>query len=903
MDSRRNYIYVIVILMLGWGLWLQRMGVNDHDDAVSNELVFAQEPVTAIVAHNPWPDQSPVYFLVLHAARTFGESPFAVQLLNALLLTMTLVATYAVGQAFSGSASAAGAAVLLGAISPTSLWLVRNGRMYSIQVLVSVVAAVFVLRYLERRRPRDLVAFSLVSVLHIYTHFVGFLITAVLFLPLLTDGWPDTRQPARDDAGPPDEWRRRLLPQAVAIVGILILVLPQVVRLAGLVGANIPVRPGLSLPGLSRAFVERVTWFWFMNADWGPLRGGGRVITNVYAGSIAILAAAGLASAPRRIGVAAGLWILLPVLLLGLAAGRMDVRDRYLVWVVPLLWMAVANGAVGPLPFPRLAGTSREIAQGIRSALFLAVVTASLFLVWNKLPERYPQWTKLMLALKQVYRPPMVVYMPPGPPTATPRLLGSHLNLPAGLTRIIALNEATRPQFLAEVERGQEFIFLVHWTYDNAEFSWRTRYLVAHQYKKAVIPVWGARAEIFTHAELEGFSLDQHIEPHPTPDKIVGWTRQRFEEKLRPPSRAPRLAEALVARVDGDGAIREGRLFISQRGESGSWRLGPVDWDAVEEVHAASGGRERDMIAAHPVNNSVLVVAFPALQMKKSLSLEYGIADSGLRFPSGADVALAVYVNGTKRADAVCPNTPGWKNLTLDTAALQGARADVALLVTTANDQGRHFAFRLATSARAATAPPPRLDRPISSPVILTGGRTLSDSVYGLNVYRLAGATRIDARNEPHSYSASDMHEEEGPNGEGAVRQRWALGPPPWDEVGLTRQRSSDEARDGLWAHPRDSTTLVIEVPQVVTGSLLHGYFGVTDFSVTQAIRNRVAAPVQLKVFLDGQSAFAGEAPRTRGWHVFAVPTGGGTRARSLRIEIACAKDSWAHFVFDLWSD
>src|SRR4029077_10517770 len=139
-----------------------------------------REPVTTIVLHNPWPDQSPLYFLVLHATRRLGESPRAIQFLNALLLTMTLAATYGLGRAFSGSVVVAQSAIFLGAISPASLWLVRNGRMYSIQVLLSVLSLLCLLAYLDRRQRRDLAALAIFSVLNIYTHFIGFLITAVL---------------------------------------------------------------------------------------------------------------------------------------------------------------------------------------------------------------------------------------------------------------------------------------------------------------------------------------------------------------------------------------------------------------------------------------------------------------------------------------------------------------------------------------------------------------------------------------------------------------------------------------------------------------------------------------------------------------------------------------------------
>lgn len=898
----RDYVLVIVILALGWGFWLHRIGVNDHDDAVSNELIFAREPVTTILSSNPWPNQSPIYFLVLHTAMNLGDSPFAIELFNALLLTVTLAATYVLGRAFSASRLVAEAALFLGVISPASLWLVRNGRMYSIQVLLSVLALLCLMRYYERRRIRDLVALAFLCVLNVYNHFIGFVITAVLLLPLVVEAWFESQKRSRGPDGTSKVWIPLLAP-GLAALGILFLVLPQVFRLMSLVSAGAPLRPGWSLPGLSRTFLDRVIWFWFANSDWGDLRGGGRTLTVLFLGSIGILITAGVVAAGRRTAAVVVVWIVLPLLGLGLAAGTMDVRDRYFVWALPLLWVAIANGAFGPLQSRRFAGTAGDIARGVLSALFLAIVTASLWLLWNKLPDRYPQWTKLMLGLQQIYRPSMVVYMPSGPPMGTPLFLSSHLGLPIGLRDIRALNGATRARFEQEVQQAKDFVFLVHWTYANEEMASRARYLEEHGYRKAVLPVWGAHAEIFTRGEIDDFSRVHRIQPDPSLEAVVAWARQRLVEKRQPPIDAPVLAKALVARVHTDGTIREGRIFISQRGENGSWRLGPLEWDAVEEIRTSSGGIYRDVILAHPARDSVLVVAFPAMTLKESLSLLYGIADSGLRFRPGADVDLAVYVDGVKRAHVVSQNAPGWKALTVDTDGLQRRAADVVLLITTVDDRSRHFAFRLEASSRPPGAVSVEADDAAPAPAILTSGRTLKDSLERLKVRRIAGGRWLDARRDPRTYSASEMHETEGPAGEGTLRRQWVLGPMLWDAVGVTRQRSRGVARDGLWAHPKDGTTLVIEAPRAVLGSVLQGYVGMTDFSVARAAALGVTAPVRIRVLLDGRPVIENEVPRTRGWRTFAVPISGGPRERRLQVEISSTTDSWAHFVFDVWSN
>ena len=907
MKARHDRAIVVLILVVGWALWLHRMGVNDHDDTVSNELLFARGPLTTLICCIPWSDQSPLYFLCLHVARLFGESPFAIQLLNALLLTATLVSTYLVARAFSDRPAVAFLALLFGTISPASLWLVRNGRMYSIQALLAVVSVLFVLRYLDKRRRRDLITLSILCVLNIYNHFVGFLITTILFATIFIVEWRDSRTAAKESGAFGDS-RRTLLPVALAAVGIIVFTLPQLFRLAALMGGGVPLRPGQSLQGLSRGFFARVGWFWFMNTDWGSLRRGEAVLTVVYLGSVGLLAAGGLALARRSMAAIAGLSIGLPLIGLGLAAARLDVRDRYFVWTLPLLWIAIATGAAGPLTSSRLPVVAREALRGIRAALFLAVVTGSLWLLSNKLPERYPEWTKLMIALQQIHRPSMVTYMPPGPTPVTgsltgiPQWIGSALGLPAELREVRELTGETRGQFLSEVAKEKDFVFLVHWTYANDELAWRDRYLEDHGYKKSLVSVWGAHAEVFTRREIEDFTRVDRTEANASQERIVTWVRQRLSGKPATPSHAPVLADAEVARVRGDGTIREGRVFASQRGESGLWKLGPLEWDLVEELRAPSGGAERDVILAHPETDSVLAVAFPALEMNKSLTFTYGIADSGLRFKSGADVRVAVYVNGSKKTETVCANTPGWKELALDTDALSGQAADVVLLIKTVDDRSRHFAFQLEASSRAAMPAPPEAEEASTGDVPLTGGQFLSASLASLKVRRVAGEKTIDAWRDPLAYSAADMHEAEGPDGIGVVRGRWALGPLLWDAVGLTRQRSGGEPRGGLWAHPKDGTTLVLEARNLTTERVLHGYYGLTDLAVAQATARGVSAPVQLKILIDGKVVLERSAARARGWHLFEAAMPAGPAKRMLRVEISSASDSWAHFIFDLWS-
>jgi hypothetical protein len=315
----------------------------------------------------------------------------------------------------------------------------------------------------------------------------------------------------------------------------------------------------------------------------------------------------------------------------------------------------------------------RDAANGIRAAVVVAVAAASVWLAWHRIPQRYAEWTKLMTAVQQRYRPPMAVYMQPGPATGTPRFLGSYLDLPPDLRDIDDLSAATEAQFLREIAESRAFVFLVHGRLSNDTLRRRTRLLDERGYDRSTIRVWGAYAEVFTPGE-----------------------------------------------------------------------------------------------------------------------------------------------------------------------------------------------------SRAA----------------------LSDALHTLVVYRLAGARRTGASLVTTPLPARDVHEEDGGDS-GSLHDRWVLGAEPWDAVGQTRQQSGGLARDGLWAHPRNGTTLVIEGSRGAG----RGFYGFTDYSLARAAEAGVTAPVRIRILAGDRTLLDREARRTAGWTEFTLPA---DAAGAIRIEITSAADAWAHFVFDL---
>jgi hypothetical protein len=779
--------------------------------------------------------------------------------------------------------------VALAVLSPASLWVARSGRMYSLQLLLWMLSLFAMVRYAEDSRPRHLAGFVIASALAIYNHFVGFVSTATALLWLVTEAVARSR-----DAAPPDraEARRRLLgPTVAAGLAILVLVQPQVMRLLALLQAPPAVVAGQAVPGGWLPFLDAVSSFWLMNADWGPARGHERVLRSLLLAGAYGLFVLGLARGSARLGRLVVVTVLLPLALIGVAAGGLDFRDRHLLYMLPLVWLVVTNGALGGHAVEGL----RPPAAVLRAAavLLLVVGGASAWLLYRKLPERHAEWSKVVTGLAQIRRPGLAVYMLPGPLVGTPMLIASRLD-PSGALDVRPLAEETRLEFLAEAAEDRDVAILTSvWSPPSGEHAWRARYLEGRGYRRLALPSAGATAELFWRGEPPRFSTEGKLGTPPSAREAVAWARRRAHDPARP-RRPGRLGRALVARVEADGTVRESTFFASQHGESGSWRLGADDGDVVEETRLPVGSAERDMLIARTTGESLLVVVLPGSDVSRPLRLTCG---GGAEGPAAGVVSAEVFLDDRVALRSTCP-LGEWRDLAVDTGDEGGATADVAVALSAVGVERAQVTFGLGTGEGAVAQEHGR------GGVQLSASRTLKDALDRLEVYRTqtAGFGRVPARFETTPRPAAIMHES-APAGEGGLEARWQLGPLPWDAVGLTRQRSGGEARSGLWAHPRKGTTLVIEAEEMGRGRVLEGFHGLTDFSVEQLKGLPAAGPIRFRVFVDGQPVLAREVPRARGWTSFAagLPETSAP-SRRLRVEIDAPADSWAHFVFDLWT-
>lgn len=143
---------VILITLIGGGLrvlLLDRQGMwLDETFSVwlANHNVGEMLHWIARIDQHP-----PLYYALLHTWITFGDTPYHVRLLSALLGTGTIPVIYLIGKRMSGAIVGLAAAVLL-AISPFNIRFAQETRMYTLLTFNAAVAIYGLVRLLTDTR-------------------------------------------------------------------------------------------------------------------------------------------------------------------------------------------------------------------------------------------------------------------------------------------------------------------------------------------------------------------------------------------------------------------------------------------------------------------------------------------------------------------------------------------------------------------------------------------------------------------------------------------------------------------------------------------------------------------------------------------------------------------------------
>ena len=279
--------------------------------------------------------------------------------ISALAGTATIPLVYVLGKRLFDRPTALLAAILL-AISPLHVWYSREGRMYALYVMFTLLASIAVERVARRGRPSDYAAWALSAAAGLMTHY-GF--AAVLLVQVFFLGWL--------------AWRRAQRGQQLAMLAVVGFVgLAAMVPLAReLAGGPLGTIRGFTIVALPYTAFTFVTGFGvgptLSELHWSPTLAtfqpyAFEVGIAGLAVSLALFLAARSASSAGRWGAYAVLWLIVPALLLLVRSGLTGTayNVRYVLASLPAFLLLVAyglrqeRGAVAVVTLVLVAGVS-----------------------------------------------------------------------------------------------------------------------------------------------------------------------------------------------------------------------------------------------------------------------------------------------------------------------------------------------------------------------------------------------------------------------------------------------------------------------------------------------------------------------------------------------------------------
>jgi 4-amino-4-deoxy-L-arabinose transferase-like glycosyltransferase len=179
---RRSWRFLVLLSLVSAALLAFKIG---------DQSLWLDEDMGVIVAQGSWeamwrfflemPAQHPLYYPLLRAWTVFGVSEPAVRSLSAVFTVASLWALYALASQLVGERVAKLSAIAF-CVSPYSLYLGQEARMYSMLGLLTIVSALLFLRCLGDPSRRSIVGYVVVAVLGAYTHlFFVFALAAHFF--------------------------------------------------------------------------------------------------------------------------------------------------------------------------------------------------------------------------------------------------------------------------------------------------------------------------------------------------------------------------------------------------------------------------------------------------------------------------------------------------------------------------------------------------------------------------------------------------------------------------------------------------------------------------------------------------------------------------------------------------
>lgn len=168
-------VLLAAVLLTALLLRLRALGAESLwlDEATS--LFLARMNIPTLIAWTAHDIHPPLYYILLHGWRVFGESEFALRSLSAIAGVLAVGGVYLLGRTLFGQMTALLAALLL-AVSPLHLWYSQEARMYALVTGLSLFASWHLVMALRAGRRRHWIGYAFWITLALYTHYYTFFV-------------------------------------------------------------------------------------------------------------------------------------------------------------------------------------------------------------------------------------------------------------------------------------------------------------------------------------------------------------------------------------------------------------------------------------------------------------------------------------------------------------------------------------------------------------------------------------------------------------------------------------------------------------------------------------------------------------------------------------------------------
>ncbi|MDH7489183.1 MAG: glycosyltransferase family 39 protein [Anaerolineae bacterium] len=186
--AQTTWFAPLALFLLALAVRMWRIGAESLwlDEATS--LFLARKPVPEVIAWTAKDIHPPLYYLLLHFWRVFGESEAALRSLSAVAGALSVVVLYALGARLFDRRTGLVAGALL-ALAPIHVWYSQQARMYTWLGFWALLSCLCLAAYLDSRKARFAIGYVLASAAALYTHYYTVFVFLAQGVYVLYEAW------------------------------------------------------------------------------------------------------------------------------------------------------------------------------------------------------------------------------------------------------------------------------------------------------------------------------------------------------------------------------------------------------------------------------------------------------------------------------------------------------------------------------------------------------------------------------------------------------------------------------------------------------------------------------------------------------------------------------------------